>query len=72
MPDTAPLRLLRLPEVEARVGLRKSVIHKLELAGEFPRRVRISTRAAGWVESEITDFIRARIADSRRTDARGA
>lgn len=66
MHDSSPPRLLRLPEVEARVGLRKSLIHRLEKAGEFPKRVRISARAAGWVESEITDFVRARIAESRR------
>lgn len=65
MQESAPLRLLRLPDVEQRVGLRRSAIHKLEQAGKFPRRVRISARAAGWVEHEINDYIHARIAASR-------
>lgn len=65
MQESTPLRLLRLPDVEQRVGLRRSMIHRLEQRGEFPKRVRISARAAGWVESEVTDFIRARIAASR-------
>lgn len=57
------LRLIRLPAVERRVGLKKSQISLLERGGKFPRRVRISSRAAGWVESEIDDFIRARMAN---------
>lgn len=59
------LKIIRLPAVEDRVGLKKSQINALERAGKFPRRVRISARAAGWVESEIDDYIRARIAASR-------
>lgn len=57
------LRLIRLPAVERRVGLKKSQISLLERGGKFPRRERISSRAAGWVESEIDDFIRARMAN---------
>ncbi|MGE0582865.1 MAG: helix-turn-helix transcriptional regulator [Steroidobacteraceae bacterium] len=69
MTTDTPLRLLRLPDVEGRVGLRRSMIHRLEQRGEFPRRVRISARAAGWIESEINDYIHARIAASRITAA---
>lgn len=65
-----PLRLLRLPDVEQRVGLRRSMIHRLEQAGKFPKRVRISERSAGWVESEITAYIAQRIRESREDGAR--
>ena len=56
-------RLLRSPDVESRVGLSRNRIDELEAAGLFPRRVKISSRAIGWVESEIADFIRAKMAE---------
>jgi prophage regulatory protein len=54
--------LLRRPDVRARTGLSDTRIDELERRGAFPRRVQISQRAVGWVDSEITDYIRARIA----------
>jgi prophage regulatory protein len=59
------LRIIRLPAVADKVGLKRSQIYVLERAGKFPRRVPISDRATGWLEHEIDDFIRARIAASR-------
>jgi prophage regulatory protein len=55
--------LLRRPEVMRRTGLRQTRIDELERAGEFPRRVQLSIRAVAWVESEVSDYIRARIAE---------
>lgn len=53
--------LLRLPEVERRVGLRRSQIRKMEARGIFPRKVRITRGAVAWVESEVSEFIVKRI-----------
>lgn len=53
--------LLRRPDVRARTGLSDTRIDELEKRKKFPRRVQISERAIGWVESEIDAFIRARI-----------
>ena len=53
--------LLRRPDVRARTGLSDTRIDELEKRKAFPRRVLISERAIGWVESEIDAFIRARI-----------
>jgi prophage regulatory protein len=58
--DTLP-RLLRLQQVGEITGLRRSMIYQLEADGHFPRRVKLATRAVGWVESEIRDWIAARI-----------
>ena len=61
MTDSTP-RLLRKPDVRARTGLSDTRIDELEACGLFPRRVPISgLRAVGWVESEVTAYIRARI-----------
>ncbi|MGF7202247.1 hypothetical protein GGQ82_001295 [Sphingobium olei] len=34
-----------------------STIYRRELAGRFPRRLRIGVRAVAWYESEIEEFI---------------
>lgn len=62
---TRPLRIIRLPEVESRVGFRKTAIYAMERAGKFPRRVQLGPNSAGWVESEVESWIADRIAASR-------
>lgn len=54
------MRLLRLPEVMQRVGLRKTAIYKLQRDGAFPSCVKIGA-AATWVEGEIDAWINARM-----------
>lgn len=60
-PNDALPRLLRLQQVGEITGLRRSMIYQLEADGNFPRRVKLATRAVGWVESEIRGWIAARI-----------
>jgi prophage regulatory protein len=60
-PSDALPRLLRLQQVGEITGLRRSMIYQLEAEGNFPRRVKLATRAVGWVESEIRAWISARI-----------
>ena len=72
--DTVPsnpptVRFLRLPAVCTRVGLSRSHIHRLETAGQFPRRVKLSVAASAWVESEIDSWAAARVAASRGDEA---
>ena len=52
-----PDRLLRLKAVISRTGMPISTIYRRELAGRFPRRLRIGVRAVAWYESEIEEFI---------------
>ncbi|MFT3905622.1 MAG: AlpA family transcriptional regulator [Steroidobacteraceae bacterium] len=58
----APPRILRLPAVEARTGLRRDTVYRKARLGEFPRPVKLSERASGWVESEIDEWVAERIA----------
>ena len=55
-------RLLRLPDVEAVTGCKKSTIYKLMKEGNFPLRVRITPRMAAWPESAVLTWVQARIA----------
>lgn len=54
----SPARLLRLPEVIARVGLKRSAIYQRMSEGRFPRSRSLGPKCAVWVESEIDDWIR--------------
>jgi prophage regulatory protein len=65
MSEQAIKRFLRLPQVEDRTGLKHSQIHTLEVSGRFPKRVKISERASGWLEHEIDAWIEQRVMASR-------
>jgi prophage regulatory protein len=54
-----PTRLLRLPEVMARVGLRRSAIYQRMSEGRFPKSRSLGPKCAVWVEAEIDEWIRA-------------
>jgi prophage regulatory protein len=42
------------------------MIYRLEAENSFPGRVKIGSRAVGWVESEIAQWVADRIASSRK------
>jgi len=56
--STTPTRILRLPEVMKRTALKKSTIYFLMQANQFPKNFKIATRAAGWFEDEVEEFVR--------------
>lgn len=55
-------RLIRLPEVEQTTGLNRNLIYNLP---DFPRPIKISTRATAWLESEIQLWIKSTIEKQR-------
>ena len=60
-----PIRFLRISAVEALTGLSRTTI-KVRLAeGHFPRPVSLGSRAVGWIEAEVDEWIRKQIALSR-------
>ena len=60
-PVTPYDRLLRLPDVEAITGIKKSTIYGLMRKGEFPPCVRITRRMSAWPESKVLSWVRERI-----------
>lgn len=56
-----PGKLLRLPFVEERTGLRKSTIYAGAKAKTFPAPVRLSARAVAWREEDIDRWISGRV-----------
>lgn len=65
---TAPLRILRLPEVEDRTGLKRASLYRRASEGTFPRPVRLGANSSGWIESEVDSWIADRVA---QRDAQG-
>lgn len=55
-----PGRLLRLPSVEERTGLKKSTVYAGVAARTFPAPVRLSARAVAWREEDIDRWIAER------------
>lgn len=60
-------RLLRIHDVEAATGLKKSNIYILMKRGDFPRSVQISPRCVAWPESRVLQFVQDRIAEADGT-----
>ncbi len=54
-------RLLHLKEVLSRTSLSRTTIYRLMGLGQFPKSVALGSRVA-WVESEVQEWIDARIA----------
>ncbi|MBA1300145.1 AlpA family transcriptional regulator [Pseudomonas carnis] len=55
------MRIVRLKEVMDSTGLARSTIYKYIGEGTFPKPVSLGERCVGWVESEVHDWILARI-----------
>ena len=53
---------LRIADVCRATGLPRATIYEMVGKGTFPKQVRLSPRAVGWIESEILEWQQARIA----------
>ncbi|MFP7836552.1 helix-turn-helix transcriptional regulator [Pseudomonas aeruginosa] len=55
------MRIIRLKEVIDSTGLARSTIYKYIKENTFPKPVSLGDRCVGWVDSEVHDWILARI-----------
>jgi prophage regulatory protein len=67
--NTASVALIRLPRVKELTGLGRSTIYRKVNDRQFPAPINLGPRAIAWVESEIQDWIRSRIEESREAVA---
>ena len=65
MPAEITNRILRQPDVRARIGLSKSTIYELIRKKELKAPIKLGERAVGWLESDIDEFLAKRIKTSR-------
>lgn len=57
------MSFLRLHQVINKVGLKKSAIYKLISEDEFPKPVKLTSRAVAWLECEINDWLEQKVAE---------
>lgn len=54
-------KLLRLGDVEAMTGLKKSSVYALMRAGKFPKNIAVTRRMSAWAESAVLQWVQDRI-----------
>ena len=60
-PSRTSIRYLRDRECRVLTGLSRSTRWRLERAGQFPRRRKLSARAVGWIAAEVEQWMRERV-----------
>ena len=58
-----PTRIIDKHELKKLVPFSSTHIARLEKRAEFPRRVQFGRNRVGWIYSEVTDWIAARMAE---------
>ena len=60
MSEDFSTRLLRLHDVIAAIGMKRSWILQKTKDGEFPKPIKLGERAIAWRESDISDWVATR------------
>ncbi|MGN2243410.1 helix-turn-helix transcriptional regulator [Frateuria sp. GZRR33] len=74
--ETTGPRILRIKEVQGRIGFGRSTIYNLinprssRFDPMFPLPVKLGATSIGWIESEVSDWIRSR-ANARARQQKG-
>lgn len=55
------MQILSIKEACKRVGLSRTTVWQLSRQGEFPGLIQITTKRKGYLESEIQEWISARV-----------
>jgi prophage regulatory protein len=63
---------LRRKQVETRTGLSRSTIYQYIKDGAFPKPVPLGPRAVGWLESDVSQWIAARVKLARDSTRQAA
>lgn len=58
-------RVIRIDELCERLQLSRSWIYQQIALNKFPRPISLGTRAVGWIESEINEWLESRVKASR-------
>ena len=62
---------LRISDVTKVTGFSRSQIYNLMRKGFFPRQVQIGPKSVAWLDSEISEWIKERIHQSRNNNTPG-
>jgi len=59
-------KFIRLTEVKNKTGLSRSSIYLRMSNGKFPQSISLGSRAIGWLESDINEWLEQCIATSKK------
>ncbi|SMQ69434.1 transcriptional regulator, AlpA family [Altererythrobacter xiamenensis] len=59
-------RLIRLPEVQHRVGLGRSTIYRWMSEGKFLKPVQLGGYSVAWAEDEVEEWISGRLGEPQQ------
>ena len=51
------VKVIRMPAVIEKVGMKKSAIYQRIKDGSFPKPIRYGSHATGWLESDVDEWI---------------
>ncbi|ECU9386452.1 TPA: AlpA family transcriptional regulator [Salmonella enterica subsp. enterica serovar Concord] len=54
-------RLLRLPQLLDKTGLKRAQVYAYMKTGYFPKSIKIGPSSVAWLESEIDDWINEKL-----------
>ena len=60
------LRMMKRKEVQYVTGLSRSSLYAKVKAGSFPAQIALSTRSVCWLEHEVQEWLKNRVAASRQ------
>jgi prophage regulatory protein len=60
---TKPAKIVRERDLTIYCGLKRTAINDLIFQDRFPKPIKLSKRAKGWIEDEIIEWQKARIAE---------
>ncbi|MCY1707279.1 helix-turn-helix transcriptional regulator [Pannonibacter sp. SL95] len=54
------MKILRRREVEEMAGIGRSTIYKEMASGHFPKPLKLTAKAVGWLESDILEWVNSK------------
>jgi len=54
------MKIIRVKQLVAKIGVSASTVWRMERAGTFPKRRKLSPGAVGWLESEVDEWLESR------------
>lgn len=59
------LKIMRMKEVIKTTGLSRSAIYQKVSVGQFPQQIKLGERAVGWLDDEVSGWLKKQISMSR-------
>ena len=56
-----PNKIIKLPKVMEMTTFCRTTIYRLIEQGKFPKQIKLAERSSGWLESEVLDYLEAKI-----------